>query len=168
MTSAPIMADPKAALLAALVAARESLLAAVALVPAGERATRPVCGVWSLKDVLGHIADWEAFGVDGLRHMAAGQEPQVEYIPEINGWNRVHVQARRDQPWEQVWDDFQATRQAFLDLIAGMTWAELERRFPFPWGPEGTPMQWIRVYADHDRAHARGIRAAIGPYCNDN
>lgn len=160
---------PKAVLLAALAAAREELLAA-ALVPDAEHASRLVCGRWTLKDVLGHVADWEWLGVEGLRHMAAGQAPQVEYITDIDAWNHAHAAARHGQPWQVVWDDLHAARQAFLEILERMGQAGLEQAFPFPGdagiasmqashGGEGTPYQWVRVYVSHDRAHARGLRA---------
>ena len=150
---------PKAVLLTALTAARDELLAAAALVPAEERASRPVCGEWTLKDVLAHVADWEWVGVEGLRQMAAGQAPQVEHIKSIEAWNQTHAEARRDQPWEAVWGDLHAARQALLEALEGMEQDGLARAFPFPWGPEGTPYQWLGVYLAHDREHARGLRS---------
>jgi hypothetical protein len=148
---------PKAVLLAALDAARQELLAAAALVPAEERTSRPVCGEWTLKDVLGHVADWEWFGVEGLRQMAAGQAPQVEHVQDIDAWNQTHAEARRDQPWETVGADLHAARRALLDVLEEMSQAQLGRSFPFPWGPEGTPYRWIWVYFRHDREHAQGL-----------
>jgi hypothetical protein len=153
---------PKAVLLAALTAARDELLAAAALIPPDERASRPVCGVWTLKDVLGHVADWEWFGVEGLRQMAAGHAPQVEYVGDLDAWNQAHVEARRDQPWEAVWADLHAVRRALLDVLEEMSQAQLRRFFSFPWGPAGTPYQWIWVYLRHDREHAHGLRQALG------
>jgi len=150
---------PKAVLLAALAAAREELLAAAALAPHDERASRLVCGEWTLKDVLGHVADWEWFGVDGLRQMAAGHAPQVEYVEDLDTWNQAHVETRRDQPWEAVWADLHAARQALLDVLEEMSQAQLGRSFPFPWGAEGTPYQWVWVYFRHDREHAEGLRS---------
>ena len=150
---------PKAVLLAALAAARDELLAAVALVPAEERVSRPVCGEWTLKDVLGHVADWEWLGVEGLRQMSAGHAPQVGHVEDIDAWNRAHSEARRDQPWEAVWTDLHAARQSLLEVIEKMSQAELGRSFPFPWGPEGTPYQWIRIYFAHDREHTQGLRS---------
>jgi hypothetical protein len=86
-------------LLAALQAARDELLAAAALVPNMERTSRVVCGDWTLKDLLGHVADWEWYGVAGLRQMAAGQPPDPEPIDTIENWNQVHAEARREQSW---------------------------------------------------------------------
>jgi uncharacterized damage-inducible protein DinB/predicted RNase H-like HicB family nuclease len=147
----------KAVLLAALAAAREQLLASAARVPMDRRASHPVCGIWTLQDVLGHLADWESFGVKGLRQMAAGQAPQVEHIQDIEAWNRAHAAARHGQSWEVVWSNLHETRRALVGVLEGMSQADLGRRYPFPWGAEGTPYRWVRVYLDHDRAHARGL-----------
>jgi uncharacterized damage-inducible protein DinB/predicted RNase H-like HicB family nuclease len=148
----------KTVLLAALAAAREELRAAVVLVPPEERSSRAVCGTWTLKDVLGHIADWEALGAIGLGQMAAGQAPYVEHVEDIDAWNAIHVEARRYQPWEQVWEDWRRARRALKETLAGMSQTNLEQTYPFPWGSEGTPYQWAAVYVDHDRTHARGLR----------
>jgi uncharacterized damage-inducible protein DinB/predicted RNase H-like HicB family nuclease len=152
-------AGAKAILLAALAAAREELLASAALVPASERASKRVCGEWTLQDVLGHIADWEWVGVEGLRCMAAGRAPQVEHVDDIDAWNLAHVGARRGQSWEAVWHELHAARTAFLDVLQGMRPADLQPSYPFPWGPQGTAYQWVSVYVRHDREHAEELEA---------
>jgi hypothetical protein len=153
---------PKAVLRAALAAARDELLAAIALLrePVEARATRPVCGHWTLQDVVGHLADWERLGAEGLRQMAAGRAPRVEHVADVDAWNAAHVQARQGQPWEVAWGDLVAARQALLSALGEMGEGDLGRTYPFPWGPEGTPYQWVAVYAQHDRSHARGLRGA--------
>jgi len=148
----------KVFLRAALAAAREELLTAAALVPPADRSTRLVCGRWTLKDVLGHVADWEAFGTEGLRLMAAGQPPLVEAVTDIDAWNQVHATARAAQSWEQVWGDFQAACRALVEVLDRMGEGDLGQLYPFPWGPRGTPYQWVEVFVEHDRSHARGLR----------
>ena len=156
-----VKAGPKAVLLAALAAARDELLTAAARVPPEERASRPVCGKWTLKDVLGHVADWEWLGVEGLRQMAAGNAPQVEYVEDLDAWNQAHTEARRSQPWETVWADFHAARRALLEVLEGMSQVKLERSFPSPWGSDLTPYRWTCVYLPHDREHAEGLRRTV-------
>ncbi len=148
---------PKAVLLAALSAGHDELLAAAALVPPEEQESRLVCGEWTLKDVLGHVADWEWLGADGLRQMAAGRAPQVEHVEDLDAWNQAHVEARCDQVWEAVWADFHAARRALLEVLDGMSQADLERSFPSPWGSDITPYRWVCVYLAHDREHAQGL-----------
>jgi predicted RNase H-like HicB family nuclease/uncharacterized damage-inducible protein DinB len=153
---------PKAVLEAAIAAARDGLLKAAALVPAGERASRPVCGHWTLKDVLGHLADWESFGAEGLHLMAQGQPPPEEPIGDVDGWNENHARARRNQSWEEVWRDLHAAHRALSAGLQEISEADLGRTFPFPWGPAGTAYQWVCVYVGHDREHARDL-LSTGP-----
>lgn len=149
---------PKALLTTALAAGREELLAAAELVSPEERASRPVCGIWTLKDVLGHIADWEAYLLAGLRDMAAGRSPQVEHVPDEEAWNQAHAQARREQPWEAVWADFQGVHQALLEVLERMEQAGLERAFPGVWEEVTRPYTWVLLVLEHDREHARDLR----------
>ena len=152
----------KAVLLAALDAAWEELLAAAALVPVEGREALAVCGQWALRDLLGHVADWEWFGAEGLRLMAAGQPPEVETIVDVDAWNQAHVQVRSGQSWEQVWDDLHTARRALRDVLKEMDEAALACTFRFPWWTEGTPYEWVGVYFAHDREHARDLRLAVG------
>lgn len=151
---------PKAVLVAALNAARDELLAGVDLIPPMERTSRPVCGYWTLKDLVGHIADWEEVGVEGLRDMAAGRSPDVAPISDIEAWNQEHAAAREDQPWETCWEDLHGTRKDLLDVLRGMDQERIDRSYLFPWGPEGTAYEWVRVFATHDREHAHDLRRA--------
>jgi hypothetical protein len=112
--------------------------------------------------VLGHVADWEWLGVEGLRLMAAGRPPDVEFVGDVEAWNQAHAAARRSWLWDAVWDDFQAAREALLAGLEKMGQADLARTFPFSWGGEGTPYSWLYVYLTHDREHAHGLRAALG------
>jgi hypothetical protein len=152
---------PKVVLEAALDAAREELLAAADLVPHEVRASRRVCGVWRLKDLLGHVADWEQVGVEGLRSMARGRALEIQPVPDIDAWNADHFEVRRHQPWEEVWADLERIRAAFLRALASAREAQLCRRYAFPWGPEGTAYQWVVAFLDHDREHAQGLRQLL-------
>jgi len=147
---------PREVLLFALAAAREELLAAAALVPPDERASHPVCGEWTLKDVLGHLADWEWEGVEGLRQMAAGHPPRMDY--DVEAWNQAHVEARRHQPWGAVWADFHAARQTLLEVLRGMSQADLGRSFPASGNSEITGYYWVCSFLMHDRQHAQDLR----------
>ncbi|MGD1996287.1 MAG: type II toxin-antitoxin system HicB family antitoxin [Anaerolineae bacterium] len=151
---------PKAVLLAALDAAREELLTAAALVPPRHRASHAVCGEWTLRDVVGHVADWEWVAVEGLRHRIEGRPLRVERVTDIEAWNWEHVEARRDQRWGDVSDDLRAAREALLEIMEKVSQVDLTRSFTFPWGPSGTLYQWVRIFVAHDREHAEGVRDA--------
>jgi hypothetical protein len=149
---------PKGVLVAALDAAREEFLAATGLVRAKERASRRVCGEWTLKDLLGHLADWERVGAEGLREMAAGRAPDVDPVADIDAWNRRHAEIRRGQPWQDVRADLDSARVRLLRPLKAISQEKLARSYPFPWGPEGTANEWVCAFISHDREHAEGLR----------
>ncbi|MBS3784313.1 MAG: DinB family protein [Anaerolineae bacterium] len=152
---------PKCVLLAALSAAREELVALSSLVAPEERTSRLVCGVWTLKDVLGHLADWEQVGVEGLRSMARARPLAMEHVADIDAWNQEHAKSRREQPWDTIWSDLHDTREALVEVLERMAQGDLSRSYRFPWGPEGTAYQWVAAFVDHDREHASGLRQAL-------
>ena len=149
-----------AVMLAALQAAREELLAAAMLVPTGERTSRTVCGEWTLKDVFGHVADWEWYGAAGLGQMGDGCPPDPEPIGSIESWNCSHALKRHDQSWDVIWDDLFAARTALSTALEGLSEDSVQHRYAFPWGGEGTPLQWSGIFVEHDREHAHGLRKA--------
>lgn len=159
----PRQPGPKPVLMAALHAARDALLAAAALVPREERTTRPIHGEWTLKDLLGHISDWEWWVGDAVGQMASGQTPQVADFQSIQAWNEAHAAARKDQSWNQVWQDFQAGRQALLTVLDSMSQADLEYPFPASWSERELPSYaWLTVILlDHDLEHGHDLAGVM-------
>ncbi|MEW6718497.1 MAG: DinB family protein [Chloroflexota bacterium] len=145
----------KATLLAALGAQREDLLARIALIPPEQRETKLICGEWTLKDVVGHVADWERWVLEGLHQMAQGENPSVENVEDVEAWNQSHTEARREQTWDRVWEDFQTARSEAQGLLAGMSQDDLMRSYAAPWGGESTPYGWAYVCLEHDREHCK-------------
>lgn len=160
----PATPGPKSILLAALAAARAELLAAAALAPPAERDTRPLCDAWTLKDLLGHVADWEWDIANEIHQVAGGApegSPEAAPVDDLDAWNAAHAAARRAQSWAQVWLDFQAARQALLEGLARFDDAALVRPLSAPWSGDDTIYGWVIVCLDHDREHAAGLRAAM-------
>jgi hypothetical protein len=162
---APMLAEMEAGavLRLKLDSARQELLDAIAQIPAIDRSARVVCGVWTTRDLVGHIADWEQVGVEGVRLMAAGQAPAVGRIEDIEAWNQAHARARQEQPWDVVSEDLDRIRHDLLEILERMSSSELERVFPFPWDEEGRVHDWISVFVHHDQEHAADLRAAGVP-----
>ena len=147
----------KSVLGAALDAGRDELLAAAALVPEEARSSLRVCGEWTLRDLLGHQADWEWVGAQGLRDMADGRPPQLEDFDDVDAWNDAHVESRRGQSWRAVRADLAAARRGLVSALEGMDDDSLGQRFDFPWGENGSVFDWVGIFVGHDREHARDL-----------
>jgi uncharacterized damage-inducible protein DinB len=152
---------PRSVVVAAMEAARQELLAAAAMVPIGERESRQVCGEWTVKDVLGHVADWEWYAVKGLREMARGPEecriPDPEPVEGVDAWNTTHVEARSGQSWEFVREDLQTARQELLKTFLGIRQADITISYPHVWGGRWTPYRWVIAFLEHDLEHAQDL-----------
>ncbi|MCB9419698.1 MAG: DinB family protein [Ardenticatenaceae bacterium] len=148
---------------AILKATRKEFLALADLIDEDERTTRPVCGVWTLKDLVGHLTDWERVGVAGLRQLVAGETPEFdELITDFDTWNDAHAAVRHNQPWDEVWADFMQTRGEFLALVDQMGEADWQRPFTAPWDSQINGYFWVNVWAGHDHEHAADVRNALG------
>jgi hypothetical protein len=156
-------AGSKRVLRVALDAGRAALLSLADLIPPEERASRLLVGPWTLKDVLGHIADWERLSLETARHMAAGKIPPVDYPANVDAWNQEHVAGRRDQPWETIRADLEAARQALSAFLEAANEADLNRPAPNRWGPVDTAYNWVYACLDHDLEHIADLRNALLP-----
>ncbi len=149
---------PKAILQAALESGRQEMLTTAALVPPNDRLTRPLCGVWTLKDLLGHLADWEWYGVEKLDGPPSRRALNMRFRGDIDGWNEAHAAARQDQPWDEVWSDFQAARLALGQLLEKMSQEDLAQPFAVPWSRNWTVYRWLHLWLHHEREHAADAR----------
>ena len=153
---------PKFILRAILHTARKSFLTLIPLIPKDERGRLPVCGVWTMKDLIGHLTDWEKVGVDGLQQLAVGKTPEfTEAITDFDAWNYRHAAARADQSWDDVWADFTGTRQTLLSLLEQVTDEDLKRPFIAPWGPQIHGYYLTVVWPVHEMEHAVDVRHAL-------
>jgi len=149
---------PGCLLVAALEASREELLAWAGLL---DEPARPVCGVWTVRDVLGHVADWDTYMAKALGQMAAGQMGGDEY-DDLESWNTSHASARQGQSGEQVTADLAASRAGVLAALAPLSDPALCAPAASRWNAEDSAYGMAHVSLEHDRDHARGLREAVG------
>ncbi len=143
--------------------ARAEFLALAALVPPGERETWPIAGDWSLKQVLGHLSDYERLGVVALRQVAAGHEPTYEQtIEDYEGFNAERGPIWAALPWAEVWAHYVATRRALLEVALTLGDAALARPFVAPDLETTTACGYLLDMAGHEQEHADALRGALG------
>lgn len=152
---------PASLLLAALAAGQAEIEALVALVPEAERGSRVVMeGGWTLQDLIGHITDWEAFGLGVLR---TGRIPRMGFGGDDDLWNEAHRQVRKGQPWHVTWADYQRIRRDFVAQIESIPAGELDEVIYNQWGRNPSRYGWIVTFQDHEREHAFVLRRHLLP-----
>jgi hypothetical protein len=142
---------------------RRELLTLAALVPSAERETRPIEGAWTLKQVLGHLSDYERLGVVALRQVAAGREPGYERtIEAFEAFNTERGAVWAGLSWAEVWAQYVATRRALLEVALTLDDAALARLFVAPWLTDTTPCGYLLDMAGHEQEHADALRRTVG------
>jgi uncharacterized damage-inducible protein DinB len=115
--------------------------------------TQPICGVWSSRDVAGHLADWNNEIIDALERVRAGV-PQKRPIRDIDSWNHDQAALRGIDPWHQAADDLRQSWQRVIDVLRIVDESEFERKAPLPWGTVDPIGGFFRRIARHTRTHA--------------
>jgi uncharacterized damage-inducible protein DinB len=108
---------------AALEAASDDLWATAALVPVDARETLPVCGKWTLKDVLSHLADWDDGYLNTFYAMVGEPTTDLGWKAEANGstLNERLAAANRGKTFQEVSDHCVAARKALLTELQSIS-----------------------------------------------
>lgn len=162
--SRPDEVGPKALLQHALDASRSALMTLVDVVPMSQRESLPVTGTWTLRDVAGHLADWDALVVEATMAMEANQRITWEQIDYGEGWNQFHAAARSDQSWQRVFRDFVDVRGTVVtELAERVMEPDLGRRLPSPWGGQMSWYVCLAIPCRHDMEHVAALLAWHSP-----
>lgn len=117
---------------------------------------RPFIGEWSLKDVVGHVASWEAEVVHSIRQLGAGLHAELlDFDPaRVDEWNQDHVERKRSLTFWDVFEQLKAGRQRLLEEVAKLSDEEV--------GGEGSVgRRLLQATADHDRTHWHDLAARL-------
>ncbi len=121
-----------------------------------------VVGQWSVKDVLAHLADWQARLMPWVAAARRG-EPVETPAPGLT-WKQLDVvnqgiyQAHRDQTLVEVLEYFHATYRQFMELVEAMPEVEMLAPGRYAFTGRGLIYDWLIAYAEHDRWGKTEIR----------
>ncbi len=88
---------------------------ALARMPADLLAAAAICGEWTAKDLMGHVAVWDAVAIEKIREIHEGVPWQRVDTDERNA---REAEARADQPLDAQRAEMQMTHQRLLAALA--------------------------------------------------
>jgi uncharacterized damage-inducible protein DinB len=141
-----------------LAESRQALHQAIEGLSEEEMTQVQVEGVWTVKDVLGHIASWEETCLEPLRRYTDGGPFEVEVIEDYLAWNDVEAARKRDVPLDAILDELAAVRQGMVEAASRLSAEQWKQRVPFSWGGEGTIAGLLDVFYRHELEHVHNIR----------
>lgn len=155
----------KADVIGAIERERERLLRVAELL-GEERASRPLVGGWSMRDVVAHCIYWQGMLA---RMMGAGLAPP-SWIPRwqseaelgTDELNRLTVEHYRSTPYAAVLADFRFTADLVKRIVTEMKEENLMLEAGQPWGPGALVHEAIAGEThDHWKEHADAIELAM-------
>lgn len=117
---------------------------------------RPFIGEWSLKDIVGHVASWEAEVVAAFHELEKGKRPALLDFDDatLDDWNKDHVERKRGLEFWNVLDQMKAGRERLLETLDDVSDEDLV-------ADGSSYARLVQLVIDHDREHWHGIAAAL-------
>jgi hypothetical protein len=117
---------------------------------------RPFIGDWSLKDIVGHVASWEAEVVAALREQSEGQRPTLLRFDQakLDEWNHDHVERKRDLNFWSMLEQLRGGRARLLEELGTIPDEQLAVE-------ESIPHRLTLSVIDHDIEHWHEIAARL-------
>jgi hypothetical protein len=137
-----------------------TVLKSVEGLPETHWSTPGVCGYWSVKDILAHLASYEWVLVDILAtYVGGGPTPRLEKYTAGPGFNDDEVALRRDHGPAQIMDEYCQAQARTMTLIAQIPAETIRQPGTQPWyGLEYALDDLIAyMYYGHKREHTAQI-----------
>lgn len=122
-------------------------------------------GTWTVKDLLGHLAAWEARGLGLLEARRKATSPSFADADEFNAH---HLALRRSWSLARVRRDYDSVRTALVRAIEAMDDEQWFAKIETPRGRSARALVLARVlaggaygYLAHDFAHRRDLERAL-------
>lgn len=127
--------------------------------------TAELPGGMSVKDMMAHLAAWQAVSIARLEAAQWGREPEypawTDGDPDDEARTEVHnariYEANRARPWPEVHRAWREGYLRFMALAEATPAADLTDRGKYPWLNGFALIDVVRGSEDHHREHLEGL-----------
>jgi hypothetical protein len=121
------------------------------------------CGIWSVKDIIAHLASYELVLVDVLAAFTGGKStPMLDAFSEQGSkFNDIEVNNRRGKTVQEALAEFNDAHSQVMSLITKIAPEMLRRNGTLPWYGMDYALDDVIVYMNygHKREHSAQIAA---------
>ncbi len=125
--------------------------------------TPGACGVWSVKDIIAHLASYERVMVDVLSTFGSdGSTPYLnKFTDPNNNFNDSEVASRKEKTFSEVLGEFNDTHAQVMSLAARIPVETFRQTGTLPWYGMEYALDDFIVYTQygHKREHSAQIAA---------
>ncbi len=125
--------------------------------------TPGACGVWSVKDIIAHLASYEHVLVDVLAtFLAGGPTPYLSKFTQPGGqFNDTEVGIRKEKTMKEVLGEFNDAHAQVMSMVGQIPAETLRQTGTIPWYGLAYALDDFIVYTyyGHKREHSAQIAA---------
>ena len=136
---------------------RKQILNAMAGLNEDQASSLAVTGVWTIKDLFGHITAWDTTILHPLELFYTSNEFITEPIEDYLAWNDDQAEQRAVRSYSQILAEFSEIRSALIAAYQSLSADMLLEIFTAPWGDKFTISKMISGLAWHEVEHAKEI-----------
>jgi hypothetical protein len=140
---------------------RTELLATISRLDEAALDRKGTIGNWSIKNVLAHIAAWEAWVVEALpARMTTGTTPKdfKQRAEDEDRFNAEEVAEREELTPDEQLMELERTRAELLAYLSSLDAAALERANPWDTWAGTLPEYLLVALRDHEAEHVAVLR----------
>ncbi len=139
--------------------ARERLKAAFEGLSDEQMAQPGVCGDWSARDILAHVAAWDRATAEAFRMMLKGERPRLLDLEdeEIEAFNMEHHTQTLTSSVAEVGAEFDAAREDMVSVLKDTDNTAMFAPAPGEEHADLSIASCISVQIAHDEEHAEMI-----------
>jgi hypothetical protein len=122
---------------------------------------QPVCGVWTSRDVAGHVADWNGEFAAAAEHALGGPAPEGHPIEDGELYNTNMAGARASQSWSQAKADLDASFDRLAAILERIDDDQIATPAMAPWDEESTVGALLADASGHADEHVADLEAKL-------
>lgn len=137
------------------------LLASIENVPRDQWLTEGVCGRWSVKDIIAHLASFEHALIDIFKSLDGDTNTPVlhEFMELGLDFNDVLVERSQGKSSQVIWDDYMTAYEESFDYARKFPLEKFSQNGILPWYGEEYDLDDFVAYSfyGHKREHGGQI-----------
>jgi hypothetical protein len=138
---------------------RQALLQAITGLDEAALTGPKVEGIWTMKDLLGHITAWELACLEPLERFSRSDSFRCEDIPDHDAWNALQAAIRQKTEIPVVVAEMKAVRRRLEAAAAACSPAQWAQTLHLPWGEQANLAGMLNGLAWHEEEHLKSIAA---------
>ena len=144
---------------------RQKIIETATSVPR-ERQDEIFLGIWSLKDLLAHLAGWDFTNVEAVKEILRSKTPNCfkHWNPDWAAYNAKLVQQYKYENWVEMLTEVQLSHHDLVEFLQQIPADNFQKDFGvrLPGGRVITIAHYLQAEIDDEREHYQQIKRWLG------